>query len=60
MADITMCYGEGCPFRYKCYRALANSHEFRQAYFITVPYDHEKGACEFFWNLDKDKSCESS
>jgi len=59
MSDICMCTGEGCPFKYKCYRALAQSHDFRQAYFERPPYDEEEGSCMYFWNLDKDKqSCE--
>lgn len=55
MADITMCYGKDCPFKYRCYRAMAKSHEMYQAYFAIAPYDAEKGSCEHFWDLESRK-----
>jgi hypothetical protein len=54
MADIAMCTGKDCPFKYRCYRAMAQSHELYQAYFKIPPYDAEKGACEHFWDLNPD------
>lgn len=56
MADIAMCYGKDCPFKYRCYRAMANSHELYQLYFTVPPYDAEKGSCKHFWDLDLEKS----
>jgi len=53
MADITMCSGTDCPFKYRCYRAMANSHELYQAYFTVPPYKELTGSCEHFWDLDK-------
>ncbi len=43
MPDISMCRGEGCPLRDKCYRFTAEPNEFLQSWFTTPPY--EDGAC---------------
>lgn len=48
MADISMCYGEGCPLKAECYRYTAPVNEHRQAYFVYVPYDHAYKGCEYF------------
>lgn len=46
MADITMCTGENCPVKNKCYRHTA-SPNVRQAYFLFPPF--REGKCEMFW-----------
>jgi len=48
MADISMCYGEGCPLKSECYRYTAPINEHRQTYFVYVPYDHAYKGCEYF------------
>lgn len=45
MADITMCSGSGCPARNNCYRFTAEPNEFRQSYFLKVPFNGED--CEY-------------
>lgn len=47
MADITMCTGEGCHFKNKCYRFTANTSKYRQSYFITPPI--KQGKCDMYW-----------
>lgn len=54
MPDITMCTGRDCPLKYRCYRAMAQSHELYQSYFTITPYDAEKESCEHFWDLNPD------
>jgi hypothetical protein len=51
MPDITMCGGEGCPLRFRCYRFRAETHG-RQSYFGRAPYSAERGACDQFWALE--------
>ena len=51
MADITMCYGEGCPKKDTCYRYKAIPNPYWQSVFIKTPY--EDGQCEHYWE-DKD------
>ena len=48
MPDITMCSGEGCSHKEKCYRFTATPSEFRQSYFINPPID-ENGKCDHYW-----------
>ena len=48
MADISMCYGDGCPLKAECYRYTAPVNEYRQSYFVYVPYDHAYKGCEYF------------
>jgi hypothetical protein len=54
MADITMCVGADekrnliCPMRDKCYRFTAKSNEYRQSYFVVVPYEDPE--CAEFWD----------
>ncbi len=38
MADITMCKGDGCIQKSGCYRFMATPNEYRQSYFIEVPF----------------------
>jgi len=47
MADITMCSGQGCNFKNKCYRFTANISKYRQSYFINPPI--KEGKCDMYW-----------
>lgn len=38
MADITMCFGSGCPLKEQCYRYTAKPDKYRQSYFVGLPY----------------------
>ena len=51
MADITMCSGNDCPVKEKCYRFTAKPSEFRQSYFFQPPGGQEDGkfTCEMYW-----------
>jgi len=49
MADITMCTGENCPLKEKCYRYRARPSEKWQSYFVEVPYNHDKEKCDEYW-----------
>jgi hypothetical protein len=46
MADITMCSGEGCDLKLKCYRHTANQSGW-QSWFTEVPL--KDGNCDMFW-----------
>lgn len=46
MPDITMCTGEGCVQRTKCYRFCAIPDGF-QSYFAIAPHDNDE--CVHFW-----------
>ncbi len=50
MPDITMCPGEECPLKEKCYRFTAHPNEFRQSFFTGIPYNEDKEECEYFWD----------
>jgi len=47
MPDITMCSGEGCPFKEKCYRFTAKPSEYWQSYFVDPPIKDDK--CDHYW-----------
>jgi hypothetical protein len=47
MPDISMCMGTGCPNKEKCYRFTATPNEYRQSYFMEVPF--EDGKCDYYW-----------
>ena len=47
MADITKCKGTGCPAKELCYRYTAKPNEYRQSYFVEVPYKDDE--CDHFW-----------
>jgi hypothetical protein len=53
MPDITLCTGEGCPMRAKCYRHTAQSSKYAQSYFVTPPM--KDGKCDSFWPVEKEK-----
>ena len=54
MPDITMCEGNDCPLKERCYRFTATPNEYRQAYFVDPPYIDDE--CTYFWELDKDNN----
>lgn len=49
MPDITMCEGKDCPLKENCYRFKAEPSEYRQSYFVEIPYNKEKKDCESLW-----------
>jgi hypothetical protein len=49
MPDITMCEGNDCPLKEKCYRFTAIESITHQSYFSSPPYDSKKENCEYFW-----------
>ena len=52
MVDISMCGGENCELKDKCYRYLAKASKYRQAYI--APEKRGKD-CKHFWEV-KSKS----
>ena len=38
MPDIAKCEGTGCSLKETCYRFTATPSEFRQSYFLNIPY----------------------
>jgi hypothetical protein len=50
MADITMCSGECCMVKNKCYRHTAPWNEYRQSMFTDVPGKDRD--CSQFWEND--------
>lgn len=51
MPDITMCLGRDCPKKTICYRFTALPTEYRQSYFVGVPYKGE--GCTYYWPLEE-------
>jgi hypothetical protein len=49
MPDISMCKGDGCPLRDRCYRHIATPSERRQTYFAVSPHVGGLG-CQYFWS----------
>ena len=49
--DGTKCEGKGCPFKEECYRFTAPVNEYRQSYFINVPYNKETNTCKHLWKI---------
>ena len=52
MPDITMCEGEDCPIKHKCYRFRAKSSEW-QSYFVRPPYSMD--GCKYFWRIESEE-----
>lgn len=53
--DITMCNGDNCPVKKKCYRYTAKPSEY-QSYFVESPI--KDGKCDHYWeyvNIKIDK-----
>jgi hypothetical protein len=56
MADISMCSGEGCPFKDTCYRHTAPKSLVWQSYFTEPPIiKGEEITCEYYWENEKDE-----
>ena len=53
MADISMCKGDDCPQKERCYRFLAKQAKRMQSFFRRPP--RKNGECEYFWPLDSKK-----
>lgn len=65
MADITMCFGGGCPMKEQCYRYTAKPDKYRQSYFVGLPYlqlffnngeiieNEDPTQCKQFWDNKK-------
>lgn len=49
MADITMCSGQDCPMRDRCYRFTAPKNDWRQSFFFNPPIKEDK-TCDHFWD----------
>ncbi len=48
--DITLCSGEGCPFRDRCFRARAVAYG-RQDWFGRPPFSAQTKSCDSFMPL---------
>ena len=51
MPDMTMCFGQECPFKEKCYRYTAKPDKLYQSYFHEIPYEIEEGECDYLWEI---------
>jgi len=51
MPDITMCRGEGCGMKERCFRYLADPSHY-QSFFVTSPNQGKE--CEHFWEVNPD------
>lgn len=52
MPDISMCSGEGCVQRDRCYRATAIPEPRRQSFFAKPPL-RDNGSCPLFMDTSK-------
>jgi hypothetical protein len=50
MPDTTMCTGEGCEEKQRCYRFRAPADPHWQSYFEKPPV--KNGECDYFWDID--------
>ena len=57
MTDITKCEGTGCPIKENCYRYTSKPNEYRQSYFVEVPYKDDE--CDHFWCENQEQICKS-
>jgi hypothetical protein len=51
MPDIAMCLHKECELKDKCYRYIAEPHEFRQSY-STFDYPKLGKECSYFMEAD--------
>lgn len=51
MPDITMCSGQDCPLKEKCYRYKATPSKYQQSYFSDPPCNGDK--CDYFMPIDR-------
>jgi hypothetical protein len=56
MADISMCSGQDCPVKEKCYRFTAPKSLIAQSYFTESPgkTEDEKFTCEMYWGVNNE------
>jgi hypothetical protein len=56
MADISMCSGQDCPVKEKCYRFTAPKSLIAQSYFTESPGKTEDGkfTCEMYWGVNNE------
>ncbi len=52
MPDITMCKGDDCPLKNRCYRLTEKPSE-RQSWFELIPYDHYMGGCTHYIKVQR-------
>jgi len=43
-----MCGGHWCPLKEECYRYREKPNEYRQSYFVGIPWDEIKKSCDYF------------
>lgn len=55
MSDISMCSGEGCLLKEKCFRFKAEPNPYSQSYFKEPPFNptesDEQPSCDYFWGI---------
>ena len=51
MPDITMCTGDGCPWKEQCYRHTAAPTPLWQSYFVKPPI--KDGRCDHYWEVEE-------
>lgn len=55
MPDISKCSGLFCPLKETCWRYTSEPSEYRQAYFMTPPYNKETKECDYYWKVEPKK-----
>lgn len=50
MTDMTLCSGDRCPIKQKCYRFTHKAYG-RQNYFVGTPYNFTTQTCNYFWPI---------
>ena len=64
MADIAKCMGYDedlgfeCPMKNNCYRYTAKANEFRQSYFMNIPFNPTTCQCDNYWSNSEYKRSE--
>ena len=48
MPDITKCEGTGCPLKESCKRFAVESSEYKQSFFLYVPYHSVDKKCDYY------------
>jgi hypothetical protein len=57
MADITMCRGDDCPSKERCYRFMAIPNSHWQAFFSETPVMLPgKDRCGHFWPVKEEEN----
>lgn len=50
MPDISMCTGETCKSKLKCYRFMAIADSHWQSYMAPPHVDADEDSCEYYWS----------